>query len=532
MNILLAIAFIFNCHGPDAKQLLDSARKARNTQPAIAINISMYALEISGKSGDSVLMAEAYRLLGLLHSDLGDNREAMVHYRKSIDISEAINYGEGIRKAYNNLGVIQLEMGKYQESLNSHYKSLRMKEEANDSLGISYSLSNLGLLHHKFKDYQNAEKFFLKSIRIRERFERTDLLAKGYNRLADLYFEMNLDDKALAFWNKSYQINQEIMNPEMLSENYLGFARIRLKRKDFVNARQMVLKSISLARKGGFKDELANSYNLIAKILLEKGNLNQALLYADSCRSLCINIFDKHLEWSNATLLANIHLAKQDFEKAHYFLTQAIASKEEEYSLVVANNVYNANLRILENEQETKLLVKDIEIKRREKAIIILIIASGLLTAFTIFVIILYRYVSGLNRSLKREKEKLKKKRDELSIYARNLKSLVESKTESIYHKNMQLAGYAFLNAHKMRSPITTLLGLVQLTEGNKQMEDEILLREIKKNVIRLDRISKHINQILAEEMDLINDDKMKKYFANFKESIENYNENDPDTLK
>jgi tetratricopeptide (TPR) repeat protein len=403
-----------------------------------------------------------------------------------------------------------------------------MKEEANDSLGISYSLSNLGLLHHKFKDYHNAEKFFLKSIRIRERLERTDLLAKGYNQLAGLYFEMNLDDKALAFWNKSYQINQEIMNPEMLSENYLGFARIRMKRKDFGNARQMAMKSISIAREGGFKDELASAYNHIAQIWLEQKDFNQALLYADSCSRLSVNIFDKHLEWENATVLANIHSAKQDFEKAYHYLNKAIKSKEEEYSLVVANNVYNANLRILENEQETKLLVKDLEIKRREKAIIILIIASSLLTAFTIFVIKLYKFASGLNKSLKKEKEKLKKKRDELSTYARNLKNLVESKTESIYHKNMQLAGYAFLNAHKMRSPITTLLGLVQLTRGNKQMDDDNLFMEIKKNVIRLDRISKHINQILAEEMDLINDDKMKKYFANFKDAIENYNESDP----
>jgi len=46
----------------------------------------------------------------------------------------------------------------------------------------------------------------------------------------------------------------------------------------------------------------------------------------------------------------------------------------------------------------------------------------------------------------------------------------LNDKNTELENKNTQLANYAFLNAHKLRAPVATLLGLVMLFD-NKHVE-------------------------------------------------------------
>lgn len=59
-----------------------------------------------------------------------------------------------------------------------------------------------------------------------------------------------------------------------------------------------------------------------------------------------------------------------------------------------------------------------------------------------------------------------------------NLESLVRQRTEELERKNKALEDYAFINAHKLRRPLASILGLVNLMNKTTSVEDQTIVRE------------------------------------------------------
>ncbi|QSE98766.1 hypothetical protein [Fulvivirga lutea] len=77
----------------------------------------------------------------------------------------------------------------------------------------------------------------------------------------------------------------------------------------------------------------------------------------------------------------------------------------------------------------------------------------------------------------------------------------IEKKNIELINKNVKLSEYAFINSHKLRSPLASILGLVNLFETHILSEHERLkiIEKIKKSSEDLDRVVKEINAILDE---------------------------------
>lgn len=83
---------------------------------------------------------------------------------------------------------------------------------------------------------------------------------------------------------------------------------------------------------------------------------------------------------------------------------------------------------------------------------------------------------------------------------AERTRQLIDKYTE-LENKNAKLANYAFINAHKLRAPVATLLGLIMLFENkvvSNQERDEIVAK-IKLCSVELNSIVKELRQILEE---------------------------------
>lgn len=93
--------------------------------------------------------------------------------------------------------------------------------------------------------------------------------------------------------------------------------------------------------------------------------------------------------------------------------------------------------------------------------------------------------------------QELKQSNKEINYVNQNLEAIVVERTKRIKKKNEQLSEYAYINAHLLRGPLCSILGLVSLLEKNsKQLESPILLH-LKKSSKELkeviDKISKAI---------------------------------------
>jgi PAS domain S-box-containing protein len=103
---------------------------------------------------------------------------------------------------------------------------------------------------------------------------------------------------------------------------------------------------------------------------------------------------------------------------------------------------------------------------------------------------------------LRQTQETLEQQAEEITTLNNHLEVLVEQRTQQLTRRNEQLNEYAFFNAHKLRAPIATILGLYQVLElGVSGEEKEMIVEKLRESVVLLDEMVKQ-SQGLLDEVD------------------------------
>lgn len=109
--------------------------------------------------------------------------------------------------------------------------------------------------------------------------------------------------------------------------------------------------------------------------------------------------------------------------------------------------------------------------------------------------------------------DRLKSLNESLTLLNESLESKVNERTSELEGKNLELKmknkileEYAFINAHKLRSPVATVLGLIMLFENTNVNENErvYIVEKIKSHVIHLNEVTKEIRRSLENDKGII----------------------------
>ena len=94
--------------------------------------------------------------------------------------------------------------------------------------------------------------------------------------------------------------------------------------------------------------------------------------------------------------------------------------------------------------------------------------------------------------------EELQRQKEEIQEINDSLEQRVKERTKVLEEKNKQLAEYAFINSHVLRSPVSTLMGLIGLLKHADLPEDEKnLYGHLKKTAEELDNVVFKINNAI-----------------------------------
>jgi PAS domain S-box-containing protein len=94
----------------------------------------------------------------------------------------------------------------------------------------------------------------------------------------------------------------------------------------------------------------------------------------------------------------------------------------------------------------------------------------------------------------------LQQQTEEIAILNNQLEVLVEERTRQLIKRNTQLNEYAFFNAHKLRAPIATILGLYQVLELDISTEErEMVIQKLRESVVLLDEMVRKSQKLLDE---------------------------------
>jgi signal transduction histidine kinase len=83
---------------------------------------------------------------------------------------------------------------------------------------------------------------------------------------------------------------------------------------------------------------------------------------------------------------------------------------------------------------------------------------------------------------------------EELKDLNKSLEGRIDERTRQIIQQNQRLAEYTFVNAHKLRAPIASILGLINLFQQADAREQRVIIKHLKTCADQLDVTIRTIN--------------------------------------
>lgn len=183
---------------------------------------------------------------------------------------------------------------------------------------------------------------------------------------------------------------------------------------------------------------------------------------------------------------------------------------------VALTESYERDARERENHQlrsETKL--KEAELESRD-LLIALVSCSLVITG--ILAVILFRQrkeilrankdlqikneeISFQKNAIESQAEALLILNDELLDLNKTLAGRIDERTKQIFHQDKKLAEYTFMNAHKLRAPVASILGLINLFQHAGPAEQKVILNYLRTCGEQLDNTIRAINRNLEDSI-------------------------------
>jgi ligand-binding sensor domain-containing protein len=136
-------------------------------------------------------------------------------------------------------------------------------------------------------------------------------------------------------------------------------------------------------------------------------------------------------------------------------------------------------------------------------------LSVGVLLAFGAYAYVQYRERNLMREKLEleekvmertaeivKQKEEIQAQTEEIRAINESLEKRVIERTFELERKNKALEDYAFINAHNLRSPVASLLGLINLLpHANNEKESEEIMEHMKISAVRLDEVVRTITE-------------------------------------
>ena len=110
------------------------------------------------------------------------------------------------------------------------------------------------------------------------------------------------------------------------------------------------------------------------------------------------------------------------------------------------------------------------------------------------------REIQTKTEEIQAQNEEIMAQAEEIQGINENLEMLVKQRTEELEKKNQALEEYAFINAHKLRGPVASILGLLNLLSKATPQDDTRIIREhLHQSAAKLDAVVRSITKAIEK---------------------------------
>lgn len=510
---------------PDSLQvdlLLQLANEEMYNKPADAGQYAFEARVISEKIHYPLGLAQAYRLLGNSFWAQANQTAALENFLHGLQIADSIRSPQVQADLLGNLGMVYNEISDYQTALRYYKASLVKQVELKNKLREAIMRLNVGNGFYRLKQYDSSLFYYRQSSALlqQQKNVRTivDLLTIG---IGEVYAGMGQYTTALDYFSKAKKSCDTTRHHRGMVHVRMAIAKVMIDQKQFARAERELLECLSLAQEVNMKAYVRDSYELLSKVAEAQGDLPKYIDFfkrfiasKDSIQNTAqtSKITSLQLDYEMKTkqlevdaLRKNDQLKQEEIVLKNWLLISAIGC------IFLGGLIF---INVSRHHRHQKKL--NIELAARNEKI----------NRQRMEIMKQRDEVLALNEEIRAQQDEVVMQRDELEVKNKNIEELhkklmevnqglekmVEDRTAALTEQNKRLEEYAFINAHKLRSPVANVLGLINLLESSKSQEERTQIQaHLQKSAAELDEVIRSISSKIQEGINIYQDPKGKR---------------------
>jgi tetratricopeptide (TPR) repeat protein len=258
------------------------------SKPVLAIEQLRAALQAieNGQLSDFQFQLSVYSNLGILHYQLGDEKEAIVMYREALRIAENAADPEKLSQLYWSLSTSFRESGNLSQAKLYATKSLALYESTANLRALAQLRAGFGVIMKEAKQFDEAETQFQLALKLASTQKNLEGLAYANMNLADLYMERGELTEARDYSDAMEQ-NLDSVDSTTRGQALASRGSLLSATGDNDGAGNYFEKAVELLEDSGAKELLSKVYFRYAGVLRQNGDAARAAeMYERAYRQL------------------------------------------------------------------------------------------------------------------------------------------------------------------------------------------------------------------------------------------------------
>ncbi|WPP53282.1 sensor histidine kinase [Catalinimonas niigatensis] len=375
-----------------------------------------------------------------------------------------------------NVGQAYKKLGNNEKALSAILESIKYYQTAHSQPGVASAYIALGNVYSQQDNNELAQQYYNQAIGIFREVQDTTRLATAILNAGDLYNDRHQYDSALLAYEEAYRLFEKLQFDVGIAYALGNIGLVKTSQGDFIAGRAHMTEAIIMLKNMGDNYPIAEYMISLAKIYVEKNELNRALDYAQ--QSWDISRQDELMDqMRNASeLLSQLYAEKGDYQKAFQHQSISLTLRDSINNEEVILNM--ADMRT-EFEVEQKQAEIDLLNQTRKNQQLIqygLFLFSLLIIAIAI---LLYRN----NNFQKKANQQLARQKSELHEKNKALDALMVTREK-----------FLSIISHDLRSPVNAFYGLSGILKDYVEEKQYDLLPEM---VTHIEKTSLHLSVLL-----------------------------------
>ncbi len=213
------------------------------------------AIKWAGTDNQPVL-GSAWKNLGKIDYERANWKDALDHFKASVEISEKIDDSVILGDAYRSIGQVHWRNGESEEATEYFEKALELAQNANDSLLESEILVDMAN-NIRITEMERAIELYNTAIQAFSDMGMSYALGRVYNNLGTVHYNAELFDEALDYWKKSITVAENSGYPKLKAWALFNSSDVMTRRGDFQAAWDCLSQSKEILTKLGDRVGLA-----------------------------------------------------------------------------------------------------------------------------------------------------------------------------------------------------------------------------------------------------------------------------------